>query len=81
MVGELRCLNCSRHLADVVDGGRGRLRLSPPAGHATAPILVEQTAYGLRCRRCGGRALVERVVAGEVQPAARGAAGRVTPAA
>ena len=66
MYGEVRCLMCARHLADVVDGGRGRPRLSPPAGQSAAPILVEPTLRGLRCRRCGGRAMVEPVVGREV---------------
>ena len=73
MVGELRCLNCSRYLADVVDGGAGRRRLIPPAGRETAPILVEVTPRGLRCKRCGGRALLEPALGREAvrQPAAR----------
>ena len=60
MVGELRCLNCSRHLADVVDGGTGRRELRPPAGQGAAPILVKRTPRGLHCGRCGGRALLEQ---------------------
>jgi hypothetical protein len=65
MVGELRCLNCARYLADVIGDGRGRARLAPPAGQGAATILVERTARGLRCARCGGRALFEPAVGGE----------------
>jgi hypothetical protein len=68
MLGELRCLNCARHLADVVDGGGGRFRLSPPAGQATSPILVVQTPSGLRCARCWGRPMLEPLPPGEAHP-------------
>jgi DNA-directed RNA polymerase subunit RPC12/RpoP len=83
MFGELRCLNCSRHLADVVDGGSGRPRLSHPGGRTTAPILVERTPRGLRCGRCGGRALLEPAIGSDaLRPmAATPAARPLTPAA
>jgi hypothetical protein len=45
MVGEIRCLMCSRRLADVVDGTNGRARLVPPAGRSAAPILVERLVH------------------------------------
>ena len=80
MVGELRCLNCARHLADVVDGEHGQPRLSAPAGLAEAPILVTHTARGMRCSRCGGRPMLERSLEGERAP--RGARpSRLSPAA
>jgi hypothetical protein len=68
MLGEMLCLNCSRYLADVVDGGAGRLRLRAPAGLATRPILVVTTPSGLRCARCGGRPMLEPVPPGEAHP-------------
>jgi DNA-directed RNA polymerase subunit RPC12/RpoP len=58
---ELRCLNCSRHLADVVRGDDGRSRLRPPFGRGKAPILVVGTGRGLQCKRCGGRVMAEAV--------------------
>ena len=79
MLGEMRCLNCARYLADVVGDGHGRPRLTPPAGQSAAPILVERTARGLRRARCGGRAMFEPAVGGEA--ARRPAAVRSLPAA
>lgn len=82
MVGELRCLNCSRHLADVVDGGGGRMALGPPAGQSAAPILVKRGPRGLHCGRCGGRALVEQTVGPLLaRPAPAAAKQTLTPAA
>ena len=60
MVAELRCLNCARHLADLLRGPDNRARLDHPAGQAACPILVAVTRGGLRCARCRGRVLVER---------------------
>ncbi len=68
MLGELRCLNCARHLADVVDGGAGHARLNPPAGQAALPILVVKTLSGLRCTHCGGRPMLEPLPPGEARP-------------
>lgn len=41
---ELRCLNCSRHLADVVRADDGRSRLRPPFGRVNCLS---------RAHRCG----------------------------
>jgi hypothetical protein len=76
MIGELRCLNCSRHLADVVDVVDGRPRLEPPAGRSTTPVLVRQTAGGLRCARCGGRPMLEAAIG--IERAATRRTGRST---
>lgn len=81
MIGELRCLNCSRHLADVVDGDRGLPRVTPPSGHPTAPILVVRTTRGLRCARCGGRALLEQLLGKEAVKRDGSTGERLTPAA
>ena len=59
---ELRCLNCSRHLADVVRADDGRARLRPPFGRGEAPILVVGTGRRLLCKRCGGRVMAEAVL-------------------
>lgn len=68
MIGELRCLNCSRHLADVVHGTSGRVKLVAPGGDANGMILVAKSSRGLRCTRCGGRPLLETMTAGEAMP-------------
>lgn len=68
MLGELRCLNCGRHLADVLGGGAGPLRLTPPNGRAARLGLVASTARGLRCARCGGRPMLEPVPGNEAYP-------------
>lgn len=60
MLGELHCLNCARHLADILLDAAGRARLGHPAGQKTRPILAVAGRAGLRCGRCGGRALLER---------------------
>lgn len=69
MLGELHCLNCARHLADLVIGADGRPCLVPPAGQETRPILVRAAGAGARCARCGGRALLERPIGADVRPA------------
>jgi hypothetical protein len=69
MVAEVRCVNCSRHLADVVVGERGLPRLGPPSGQATTPILVVRSGRSLRCVRCGGRAMVEQLLGVEAAAA------------
>lgn len=60
VIAELHCLNCARHLADLLLGPGRRARLDYPGGHDTRPILVIVTLSGPRCARCGGRVLVER---------------------
>jgi hypothetical protein len=62
MFGELRCLNCGRHLADIVVAASGRTRIEHPAGQETRPILLAADREGLRCGRCGGRAMMERPI-------------------
>jgi DNA-directed RNA polymerase subunit RPC12/RpoP len=60
VVAELHCLNCARHLADLLLAPGKRARLDHPAGQDARSILVSVTRTGLRCARCGGRVLVER---------------------
>lgn len=67
MVGELHCLNCGRHLADVV-GERGEVRVEPPSGQAGRPILVMVKGNAPHCSRCGGRALLERPITVDRRP-------------
>ena len=57
LIGEVRCLNCSRSLGEVAQAGdSGQWRLVRPGVGGVLPRL----AHGrLRCSRCGGRALVE----------------------
>jgi hypothetical protein len=59
LTAELHCLNCARHLADLLHGSDDRAVLDHPAGQDTRPILVVSTEGGLRCARCGGRVLAE----------------------
>jgi hypothetical protein len=68
MLGELTCLNCARHLADLVTDHTGRPRLDHPAGQQGRPILVTLTRTGPRCNHCGGRALLERPLTADIRP-------------
>lgn len=60
--GELRCFSCSRYLGDFeshpeVHGTTDIHILRPEAG--PLPQHAVQTDEGLRCSRCGGRAMIE----------------------
>lgn len=60
--GELRCFACARYLGEFESHpdlhGRGDIHvLTPESGEL--PQHAEMTPDGLRCSRCGGRALVE----------------------
>lgn len=69
MLAELNCLNCGRHLADLIRGDDGRPRLDHPAGQAHRPIMVNVVRGGAQCSRCGGRALAERPISIDIRPA------------
>lgn len=59
MVGEFHCLNCARHLADLIRAEDGRMRLDHPSGQASRPMLVTWLR-GPRCAACGGRAVLDQ---------------------
>lgn len=59
MIGELHCLNCARHLADLIRTAEGRIRLDHPSGQASRPVLAMWSG-GLRCAACGGRAVLDQ---------------------
>jgi hypothetical protein len=58
-IGELHCLCCARHLADVLRDTNGQVQLDHPSGQATKPVLAVQRQSRLYCARCGGNALFE----------------------
>lgn len=68
MFAELHCLNCGRHLADLVRTTGGGLALRHPGGEESRPILVDLRPTGPRCARCGGKAMLERPLSGEISP-------------
>jgi hypothetical protein len=59
LAAELHCINCARHVADLVRGPDNRVVLDHPAGQDTRPILVAVSRGSLRCARCRGRVLAE----------------------
>ncbi len=68
MVAELHCLNCARHLADVLLHRDGTVSIEPPGGQPDRPVLVASHPRGPRCVRCGGRALLERPLIATPRP-------------
>ena len=60
--GELHCFACARYLGDfeVHRGSHGDVRLLEPEDGALAQHAV-RTPDGLRCSRCGGRAILDYV--------------------
>lgn len=60
IAGEVRCLNCSAVLADVVrcDDDENRFGLRPARFRSEVQVDINGPR-SLRCRRCNGRALVE----------------------
>jgi len=62
--GELHCFACSRYLGDFESHpeqhGYGDIHLIQPEGGSLPQHAVE-TAIGLRCSRCGGRAILDYV--------------------
>jgi DNA-directed RNA polymerase subunit RPC12/RpoP len=58
-IGDVRCLNCSRSLAQLVPSADSvRLALQPAANQSRLQVIVAGRRL-LRCQHCGGRALVE----------------------
>ena len=60
--GELHCFACARYLGDfeVHEDGHDDVRVLQPEG-GTLPQHAVRTPDGLRCSRCGGRAIVDYV--------------------
>lgn len=62
--GELHCFACARYLGDFESHpdrhGPGDIHILEPEGGALAQHAV-QTERGLRCSRCGGRAILDYV--------------------
>jgi hypothetical protein len=59
LIGEVRCLNCSRSLAQLVRGPDGRkFTLLPAVNRSSVQVIVAGRRL-LRCGCCGGRAFVE----------------------
>lgn len=62
--GELRCFACARYLGDFESHpdrhGSDDIHLILPEGGALAQHAM-QTEDGLRCSRCGGRAILDYV--------------------
>lgn len=58
-IGDVRCLNCSRALAQLVPAPDGtKLRLLPAANQSHVQVTVAGRRL-LRCQHCGGRAFIE----------------------
>jgi hypothetical protein len=56
--GEVHCMLCGRHLADIRSHEDGKLQLLRPRNGAVAAT-VRVAAGKLTCTNCGGRAFVE----------------------
>lgn len=69
MFAELHCLNCGRHLGDLVRSRDGGLSIRHPGGQESRPVLLDLRPTGPRCSRCGGKAMLERPLSGDVSPA------------
>jgi hypothetical protein len=57
--GEIRCMLCGRHLADIQAHEDGRLQLMRPNAGAKSRASVRVDGGRLHCTHCGGRAFVE----------------------
>jgi hypothetical protein len=61
-VGDIRCLNCGRSLAEVIrDGETGKMSLRPAANQSKVQVVVAGRRM-LRCARCHGRAFAEQLM-------------------
>jgi DNA-directed RNA polymerase subunit RPC12/RpoP len=71
LVGEVRCVNCGRVLAELVRdpvSSRLRLRRAPQQSELLVRVVAGRV---LRCQRCQGRAFVEQSEAVETTIAVR----------
>lgn len=59
--GEITCLNCGRFLGEVerIESTEGEVLRHPSFTYRPGRDGVLQTASGLRCSRCKGKAIVE----------------------
>ena len=70
LVGDVNCLNCGRTLAQAVrsvETGRLRLRRAP---HQAVVYVELVNRHILRCKRCSGRAFIERLLLRDIAPEA-----------
>ncbi|GEM_PF-1310448 len=58
--GEITCLNCGRFLGEVerIESTEGEILKHPSFTYRPGRDGVRQTASGLRCSRCNGKAIV-----------------------
>jgi len=79
-IGDVRCLNCSRALAQLVPAPDGtKLRLLPAANQSQVQVTVAGRRL-LRCRHCGGRAFIELHEEASIEELAE-SIGRASPSA
>ncbi len=57
---EIRCLNCGRYLGELEGDQDGGVR-SAKVVRQPVPGSIVKTPSGLRCGRCGGKAIAESV--------------------